>query len=103
MTRPRQWSSARAHLAGEDDQLATVQPLLERVGDFAAFLGGEEDQRATRALRMAETTGRPVGSSGWVESIEQRTGRSLARRKPGPKPKAEYGEEQLSVLSKLSP
>ena len=91
------WSSTRAHQAGEDDELATVAPLLERIGDFAAFLGGEEDQQATRALRIAETTGRPVGSAHWIEQMEQRSGRSLARRKPGPKPK------QISVLSKLSP
>ena len=82
-----QWSSARAHLAGEDDRLVTVTPMLERIGDFAAFLGGEEDQQATRALRMAETTGRPVGRAEWIEQLEQRSGRSLARRKPGPKPR----------------
>jgi putative transposase len=80
-----QWSSARAHLAGRDDPLVTVAPLLERVGDFAAFLGSEEDQQATRALRIAETTGRPVGSSEWIEQLERVSGRSLARRKPGPK------------------
>jgi putative transposase len=80
------WSSASAHLAGEDDQLATVAPLLERVGDFASFLGDEEDQQATRALRIAETTGRPVGGAEWVKQLEELSGRSLARRKPGPKP-----------------
>jgi len=57
------WSSARAHLAGQDDGLAIVRPLLDRLGDFAAFLGGDEDQQASRALRTAETTGRPVGSA----------------------------------------
>ena len=97
------WSSVRAHLAGEDDRLAKVAPLLERVGDFASFLGGEEDQQATRALRIAETTGRPVGSADWVERLELRSGRLLARRKPGPRPKARHCEGQLSVLSKLSP
>lgn len=82
-----QWSSARAHSAGRDDPLVTVAPLLERIGDFTAFLGAEEDQQATRALRMAETTGRPVGDHRWIEEIERLSGRSLARRKPGPKPK----------------
>lgn len=97
------WSSTRAHLAGKDDRLVTVGPLLERVGDFAAFLGNEEDQRAARALRMAETTGRPVGGAEWVERMERISGRSLARRKPGPKPKRDDGEGELSELSKLSP
>ena len=33
------WSSVRAHLAGEDDDVVRVAPALERVGDFATFLG----------------------------------------------------------------
>jgi putative transposase len=81
------WSSARAHICGMDDTLATVAPLLERYGDFASFLGSAEDQHATRALRMAETTGRPVGSAGWVEEIERKSGRSLSPKKRGPKAK----------------
>jgi len=95
------WSSARAHLAGQDDGLAIVRPLLDRLGDFAAFLGGDEDQQASRALRIAETTGRPVGSAAWVEQLERATGRALAPRKRGPKPNTEAGE--FRVFSKLSP
>jgi putative transposase len=79
------WSSARAHLAGTDDELVEVAPLLERVGDFATFLGADEDQQATRALRMAETTGRPVGDASWVAALEQRTGRTLAAQRRGRK------------------
>ena len=79
------WSSARAHLAAEDDELAEVAPLLNRYGCFAAFLGTDEDQQATRALRMAETTGRPLGSNAWVAELEQRTGRTLAAQRRGRK------------------
>jgi len=32
------WSSARAHLAGRDDQLVKVAPLLGMIDDWAAFL-----------------------------------------------------------------
>jgi putative transposase len=82
------WSSARAHLAGEDDELVEVGPLLERCGDFASFLGAEEDQQATRALRASEISGRPVGSEEWLAALEARSGRSLAHKKRGPKPKS---------------
>lgn len=82
-----QWSSARAHLESCDDGLVRVAPLLDRVGDFASFLGGEEDQQASRALRVAETTGRPLGNPHWIEQLEQVTGRKLAPQKRGPKPK----------------
>ena len=99
------WSSARAHVAGEDDQLVEVAPLLDRYGEFAAFIGGEQDEQATRALRLAETTGRPVGGTDWVAEIERRSGRTLAPRKRGPKPKGNglTADEQFSAFSKLSP
>jgi putative transposase len=94
-----EWSSARAHLCGKDDTLVTVAPLLDRYGDFAAFLGAAEDQQATRALRKAETTGRPVGSAEWVGEIERRSGRSLTPKKRGPKAKesANAAEEVLCI------
>jgi hypothetical protein len=31
-------------------------------------------------------TGRPLGSAAFIASLEQSLGRTLARRKPGPKP-----------------
>ena len=80
------WSSVAAHFAGEDDDLVEVAPLLDRYGPIDAFLGGVEDEQATRALRMAETSGRPVGSANWLSAIERSSGRTLQRRKPGPKP-----------------
>jgi hypothetical protein len=36
---------------------------------------------------MAETSGRPLGSDAWLETIEAATGRMLRQRKRGPKPK----------------
>jgi putative transposase len=83
------WSSTRAHLAGEDDMLVEVAPLLERYGCFATFLGGEEDQQATRALRASEINGRPAGSLEWIAELEAVSGRSLAPRKRGRKPGGE--------------
>ena len=81
-------------MAGEDDALVEVAPLLDRHGDFAAFLGGEEDQQASRALRTAESIGRPAGSAGWLALIEQRSGRRLQAARRGRKPK-----EEISALS----
>ncbi|MDH7974538.1 transposase [Sphingomonas sp. AR_OL41] len=80
------WSSAAAHLAGRDDELVTVAPALERYGDFAAFLGEDDDDEiARRRLRMAETSGRPPGSDAWLETIAVATGRTPRPRKRGPK------------------
>jgi putative transposase len=80
------WSSVRAHLAGEDDAIVSVWPVLERHGDFAAFLGTPADYtECWTRLRRAETTGRSIGARDWVEQIERRTGCALAPQKRGPK------------------
>jgi putative transposase len=50
------WSSARAHLAGRDDALVRVAPLLDRVGRFADLVETDSDRQAFAALRAAETT-----------------------------------------------
>ena len=97
------WSSVGAHLAGEDDGLVKVAPLLERYGDFGAFLAEEKDDEvAWRRLRMSETSGRPLGSDAWLSAIETRTGRALRPQKRGPKPRDQVAEV-FGVFSKLAP
>ncbi|MDF1778318.1 MAG: hypothetical protein P1V13_20000 [Rhizobiaceae bacterium] len=55
------WSSARAHLAGDDNGVVKVAPVLKRVGDFAQFLGEPFDEDAAYApLRGIQAIGRPV-------------------------------------------
>lgn len=80
------WSSAAAHLAGRDDALVAVRPMLDLVADWAAFIDEGEDERFNGLLRGHASTGRPLGSDGFVESLERRLARSLKRKKPGPKP-----------------
>ena len=78
------WSSAVAHLTGQDDELVKVQPVLERCGDFSALLATEQDDVYLK-LRQSETTGRPLGSKAWIEQLERETGKTLRPRKRGPK------------------
>tara|TARA_R110002153_G_scaffold112608_1_gene254729 strand:- start:1143 stop:1463 length:321 start_codon:yes stop_codon:yes gene_type:complete len=81
------WSSARAHLAGHDNGVVKVAPVLERVGDFAQFLGEPFDEDAAYApLKRAETIGRPVGDTDWLRMLERQTGRVLMPQKRGRKP-----------------
>ena len=82
----RRWSSARANLAGKDDALVRVAPVIERYGRFADFLGaGQDEDTSWKALRMSETSGRPLGSDAWMDKLEQQTGRTLKPQKRGPK------------------
>lgn len=81
------WSSVRAHLAGVSDGVVDVAPVLERFPDFAAMLMAGEDVAMIEQIRKGETTGRPLGKAGWLVDMERRTGRALAPKKRGPKPK----------------
>ena len=65
------WSSARAHLAGRDDDLDHVGPMLELVGDWAAFLAEGLDGRVHAAIRSGERTGRPLGGAAFVAALER--------------------------------
>ncbi len=82
------WSSARAHLAGEDDALVKVAPLLDLVPDWADFLADGLAPDLAAALRRGERTGRPLGDKRFIAKLERRVGRKLTKGKPGPKPKA---------------
>ncbi|QCI79306.1 hypothetical protein E6W36_06320 [Hankyongella ginsenosidimutans] len=62
--------------------------MLERYGPFADFLGQEgDDETAWLALRMSETSGRPLGSGDWLDMLEAWTGRTVKPQKRGPKGK----------------
>jgi putative transposase len=90
------WSSAAAHIAGRSTPHVAVEPALERIADFAAFVDTEADDQASwEDVLRAERIGRPAGSKAWVEALERRLGRPLSPQRRGPKPrtdgKAEHG------------
>jgi len=79
------WSSARAHLAGQDDDLVKVRPLLDIAGSWREFLDGGLACGDHAAMRRHERTGRPLGGEAFVQCLERELGRNLAPLKPGPK------------------
>ena len=89
------WSSARAHLAGQDDGLVSVAPVLARVKDFAALLKpAPQDEAVFGALRQAEGSGRPLAAAEFVEGLERILGRPIARRAPGRKARVQDDTQQ---------
>lgn len=82
-----QWSSARAHMGGKDDGLVKSQALLDIVGDWRAFLTADVAEQHVLDLHCSERSGRPLGSEQFIEKLEEASGRTLRRRKPGPKVK----------------
>ena len=64
------WSSVRAHLAGRDDELVRVAPLLERYGPrLGAILAAPAAPEAMAALRAVETIGRRLGAPTFLERL----------------------------------
>jgi putative transposase len=77
-------SSAADHFAIRDDALVAVHPRLDVVPYWEAFIGGSENERFNELLRGHASSGRPLGSDTFVESLERPLSRSLKRKKPGP-------------------
>ncbi|WP_337288443.1 transposase [Candidatus Methylomirabilis sp.] len=82
-----EWSSAAAHIKGQDDGFVTVSPLREMAGDWRQFLGTSLSSDETQAIRLHEKTGRPLGTENFIDEMEETLHRTLRRVKPGPKPK----------------
>ena len=80
------WSSARTHLQNKPDGLIDLKPFAA-IDDWRDLLGELLTSAELKAVAGCERTGRPLGSSAFVGRLEKRLGRTLARQRPGPKPK----------------
>ena len=81
------WSSAAAHVAGQDDGLVRVTPLLERVTDWREYLLEPLEAKEEEIWRQHERTGRPVGEGAFMDRVERLVGRPVRPAKRGRKPK----------------
>ena len=83
---PREWrwSSVHAHFQGVDDGLVDVEPMLERVSDWDVYLSESPTVGLIEAVRKNVMSGRPAGNEAFTLMAEERSGKRLRRRKPGP-------------------
>lgn len=80
-----QWSSARAHLHEQDDQITTVEPMLGRVSHWPSYLSAGNTEPSLESIRQHASSGRPAGDETFIEKLESLSGRTLKKKKPGPK------------------
>lgn len=80
------WSSARAHLKGEDDELVRVKPMLDRIGRWCDYLSGAAKCDDEDLIDLHTRTGRPLGCADFVHKLEVITGKELAPKRAGRKP-----------------
>ena len=80
------WSSVAAHLAGRDDALVQVQPVLALAPDFAGLLEMSlGEQMALDGFETKSLNGRPLGDAAFMARAEAELGRSLQPGKRGPR------------------
>jgi putative transposase len=80
------WSSARSHLEGTEDMLASSFPLYNLIPDWKDLLHLSSEAEL-KILKRHEHTGRPLGRDSFVATLEKTLGRVLRPQKPGPKKK----------------
>ena len=79
------WSSVHAHLNGKDPQgLVDPQKLLDICGDWHSYLKQSQTELDT-TFEQHLSTGRPLGDDDFISKLEKQLGRSLRKKKPGPK------------------
>ena len=76
------WSSYHAHIAGVDDALVSVAPMLERITDWSRFLSVDDPEETLDALRTHTRTGQPVGDQAFRLELERVSGRDLSQLVP---------------------
>lgn len=81
------WSSACHHLNIDSNPLINDKLLKALIDDWKAFLHAPTSEEDVNALRTHEGTGRPLGSTQFIEKLEGILGISLVKKKPGPKPR----------------
>src|SRR4030065_260441 len=69
------WSSAYAHIAGRDDRLVHVAPLLEMFGKWDDFLSRGLSDEEIEGFQYHERTGRPLGTDSFIARLENVLGR----------------------------
>jgi putative transposase len=81
VARSYKWSSARAHIEGQDDRLVKVKPLLSLVSDWRDFIGMKNHADDVALIERHEHSGWPLGNEKFLEKIGRKIGRAS---KPNP-------------------
>ncbi|VAW94485.1 hypothetical protein MNBD_GAMMA23-2275 [hydrothermal vent metagenome] len=79
------WSSACAHIKGEDDKLVSVKPMLDRIDRWSFYLSDADKNKDEDLIELHSRTGRPLGCTDFVRKLEVITGEKLVPKKPGRK------------------
>jgi putative transposase len=91
------WSSAAARCGIQENLWLASLSLPERNKSWSAWLRGEDEDAAIKALRRHTYTGRPCGSESFLERLEQQLGCAVRPQKGG-RPKRDAKADQIASL-----
>lgn len=79
------WSSARHHLKIKTNKFIDDSLLCSLINEWRSFLETDINKDEVRILKIHERTGRPLGNTDFIEKLETIVGKTLKKKKPGPK------------------
>jgi len=71
------WSSARAHIFGEIDELISDNFMTGEIGNWNEYLNQKEDDIENKTFRVHAINAKPLGDEKFIEKIEKITGRKF--------------------------
>ena len=77
------WSSAAPHLAGNNDKIVNVHPMLDLIPDWRTYLAESESTDLLDTVRKNSRAGLPSVGDELLKRLEEQTGRKLGRGTPG--------------------
>jgi putative transposase len=80
-----EWSSARGSLGLKSDSLLDESEVRRLIPDWSSFLHENSSEDEIVSIRSQTQIGRPTGNDNFIDDIEQKTGRRVRRRNPGPR------------------
>ncbi|MCX5667713.1 MAG: transposase [Candidatus Omnitrophica bacterium] len=82
-----EFSSARAHIYKKKDLLLSDNFMIKEIKDWKSYLAEGDDEDEQKLFQKHTCNGRPLGKDGFIEKLEEISGRILKPMKRGPKPK----------------
>lgn len=79
------WSSAKAHVYKVQDRVVSDNFILEEIANWKEYLLDNSDDKNGKLFIGHVDTGRPLGDKEFIKKLEAFVGKSLRRKKPGPK------------------
>lgn len=79
------FSSAKAHALKQEDILLSDNFMLSEIEDWSLYLAQEDESSHVNLFKQCAHTGRPLGDEKFIIKLEELTGKTLRRKKPGPK------------------